>query len=216
MPRTHSSHLTTLGYALLGLLARNEGSGYDLTQRLKDPVGFFWCAQHSQIYPELARLEGLNLVQHTPVAQLERPDKKVYRLTPAGRTALETWLEDPTDVPKKRDELALKAYSIWLADPEQAARMMLEHAEAHAVHLAKFERHLASLETEAGDLMWQPSSHWFGVHAVLRRGIGFEREYEAWCRWMVEALSRSAAPTKENLGTALEKSEPTSSQEGEG
>ena len=194
MPRALSSALTTLGYALLGLLARGEGSGYDLTQRLKDPVGFFWHAQHSQIYPELARLETLNLVQHTPVFQLERPDKKVYHLTPAGMQQLKAWLEDVTEVPKKRDELALKAYSIWLADPEQAARMMAEHAEVHTIHLAEFERRLACLEREAGDLMWQPNSKWFGVHAVLRRGIGFEREYLEWCRWLAQALGRAESP----------------------
>jgi len=218
MPRTRSSHLTTLGYALLGLLARSEGSGYDLTQRLKDPVGFFWHAQHSQIYPELARLEALNLVQHTLVAQLERPDKKVYHLTSAGKSALEAWLEDPTEVPKKRDELALKAYSLWLADPLRAAGMMGEHARAHATHLAEFERRLVWLEREAGELMWLPSSHWFGVHAVLRRGIGFEREYVAWCEWMVEALGRSKPPATDPSRAVdkvdkVDKSEPTSAQD---
>src|SRR5215469_6282498 len=49
--------ISTLGYALLTLLAREPLSGYDLAQRMKRPLGFFWQAQHSQIYPELAGLE---------------------------------------------------------------------------------------------------------------------------------------------------------------
>jgi DNA-binding PadR family transcriptional regulator len=48
---------TTLGYAILGLLAREALSDYDLSSRMRARVGLFWQARHSQIYPELARLE---------------------------------------------------------------------------------------------------------------------------------------------------------------
>ncbi|WP_420594022.1 PadR family transcriptional regulator [Deinococcus sp.] len=182
---------SVLGYALLGLLARGDQSGYDLTQGLKDPVGYFWYAQHTQVYPELARLEVGGLVRHRVVEQTDRPDKKVYTLTENGSAQLRAWLEAPTTVPKKRDELVLKAYSIWLADPAAAARMMREHAQVHAAHLAEFETRLDCLTHAAGQALWQPDSKWFGVHAVLRRGIGHEREYRDWCKWMAECLEKS-------------------------
>ncbi|HEY3085299.1 MAG TPA: PadR family transcriptional regulator [Candidatus Dormibacteraeota bacterium] len=51
--------VTTLGYAILGLLARQSLSGYDLARRLRRPIGFYWTARHSQIYPELRRLTAL-------------------------------------------------------------------------------------------------------------------------------------------------------------
>lgn len=183
------SQPSVLGYALLGLLARGEKSGYELTQGLKDPVGYFWYAQHPQVYPELARLEAAQLVRHTVVEQSDRPDKKVYNLTSQGRASLTAWLESPTQVPKKRDELVLKAYSIWLSDPTAAAQMMREHARVHAAHLAEFETRLSCLTREAGAALWQPGSRWFGVHAVLRRGIGHEREYLEWCEWMAGCLN---------------------------
>ena len=186
--------LNVLGYALLGLLARGPQSGYDLAQGLKDPVRFFWYAQHSQIYPELAKLETAGLIEHTRVEQIERPDKKVYHLTTHGEKALQIWLQTTTDVPKKRDELVLKAYSIWLSNPHAAAQMLREHAEIHAAHKQEFEQRLEKLEQKFGKNIWQPDSPSFGVHAVLRRGIGFETEYEAWCNWMAEALSASPVP----------------------
>ena len=185
------SQPNTLGYALLGLLARGEGSGYQLTQGLKNPVSFFWHAQHSQIYPELAKLEAAGLVQHTLVEQTERPDKKVYRLTPQGGAALAAWVAAPTEMPRSRDELVLKAYSIWLADADAAAELARHHAQAHLDRLVEYEALLAKLEREAGGAIWQPHSKWFGVHAVLRRGIGFEREYAAWCAWLAESLLRA-------------------------
>jgi PadR family transcriptional regulator AphA len=183
-----------LGYALLGLLARGEQSGYDLSQGLKDPVSYFWHAQHSQIYPELARLEAAAFVQHTRVEQSDRPDKKVYRLTPAGDDALRAWLAAATEVPKKRDEVVLKAYSIWLVDPAGASQMMRDHMQVHAARQAEFERRLACLEGEAGGEMWRPASPWFGIHAALRRGIGYEREYRDWCEWVLRCLSRTMSP----------------------
>ena len=187
-----SSAPNTLGYALLGLLARGEQSGYDLAQGLKHPVSYFWFAGHSQVYPELARLEAGGLVRHQVVEQRDRPDKKVYALTPQGSAALTAWLESPTAVPGKRDELVLKAYSVWRADPAAAARMMREHAEAHAANLEEFEMQLGRLTGRSDSAIWQLDSEWFGVHAVLRRGIGYEREYRDWCEWMAACLEGSA------------------------
>jgi DNA-binding PadR family transcriptional regulator len=185
-----SSKLNVLGYALLGLLARGAQSGYDLAQGLKDPVSFFWHAQHSQIYPELAKLEVAGLIEHTRIEQTERPDKKVYNLTTDGEKALQTWLKTPTETPKKRDELVLKAYSIWLSNPHAAAQMMREHAEIHATHKQEFEMRLEKLEQKFGQEIWQPSSKWFSVHAVIQRGIGYEREYAQWCEWMANCLEQ--------------------------
>jgi PadR family transcriptional regulator, regulatory protein AphA len=192
--------VSTLGYALLGLLARGTKSGYDLAAGLKEPVGFFWHAHHSQIYPELARLESTGLVTHVTVEQSDRPDKKVYSLTAEGRETLKNWLEAPTEVPKKRDELVLKAYSIWISDPAAAAELMRDHGRAHAAHRASFEDKLMRLEEKAGASMWQPDSPWFGIHAALRRGIGYEREYEIWCEWVAEALSGRKQKTSRRKG----------------
>ncbi len=62
-----STEVSTLGYAVLGLLAREPASGYDLTRRMQAWIGFFWRAPHSRIYPELARLEAGGLVRHERV-----------------------------------------------------------------------------------------------------------------------------------------------------
>ena len=58
---------SNLGCALLGLLARSPPTGYDLAKRMERPVGYFWTANHSQIYPELSRLEEAGLVDHTVI-----------------------------------------------------------------------------------------------------------------------------------------------------
>ena len=64
-----------LAYALLGMLARKPCSGYELMKLLK----LFWQAQHSQIYPLLAKLEKEGLVD----VRADRPDRQ------AGQEALQ-------------------------------------------------------------------------------------------------------------------------------
>ena len=46
-----------LQYVLLGLLAKQDLTGYDIKKLFAQEVGDFWCARHSQVYPELRKLE---------------------------------------------------------------------------------------------------------------------------------------------------------------
>jgi DNA-binding PadR family transcriptional regulator len=180
---------TTLGYAILGLLAREELSGYDLSGRMGARVGYFWEARHSQIYPELARLEEGGLVSHRVVEQRERPDKKVYKITPAGLEALKAWVTAPPTPRAARDELVLKAYSLWLAEPEEALALFMDQGRRHEEKLLEYETIRAWMEKEwRGDILRTDSPR-FASYAALRRGILYEREYAEWCRWVAERLS---------------------------
>jgi DNA-binding PadR family transcriptional regulator len=178
-----------LAYALLGLLARAPRSGYDLIREMEEPVGFFWHARRSQIYPELARLERAGMVVHTVVEQQERPDKKVYAITGAGRAALAAWAAEPMRIPSERDEFMLKVFSLWLADPQGALTLVRDYASQHAERLARYEAIRARMEQNAGaDELRQLHAPRFASYATLLRGIEYERGYVAWCRWLIETI----------------------------
>lgn len=189
--------MTTLGYAILGLLAQEALSGYDLMGRMKGRVGNFWSASHSQIYPELARLEEGGHVTHSVVAQRERPDKKVYEITPEGLEVLREWVTRPPAPRAVRDELVLKAYSVWLADPEPAARLFRDEEAKHEERLAGYKKTRKWLESERGAEMLRPDSPWFAGYASLRRGIIYEKGYIEWCRWVADSIEgKPASPKK--------------------
>ena len=188
--------MTTLGYAILGLLSREALSGYDLTGRMKGRVGYFWSARHSQIYPELARLEDGGFVTHSVVEQRERPDKKVYEITAEGLAALKEWVVRPPELKPSRDELVLKAYSIWLADPEEAARLFRGEESRHEEQLAHYEELGAWMEGEWGEELSHPDSPRFATHATLLRGIIYERGSAEWCRWVAESIEGERSATK--------------------
>jgi len=108
--------LTEAEYAVLGLLADGQSSGYDLSKRAEGSVDLILAPTKSRIYAVLPRLLNRRLVSHRDVAQKRRPDKRLYRLTKAGRIALEAWLND-TRKPLHRDLLLLKLFFGRYADP---------------------------------------------------------------------------------------------------
>ena len=187
----------------MGLLSREELSGYDLKRWMERPLGYFWNARHSQIYPELARLEGEGLVTHTVVEQRGKPDKKVYRITAEGLEALTEWAVEPPGSRPVRDELTLKAYSVWLADKGKVARLFREEGLLREEQLAHYEELRTWMEDEHEAELGDPDSPWFAVYATLRRGIGYEKEYAGWCQWVadsVESREPGSRPEKSRTG----------------
>lgn len=186
--------ISTLGYALLARLARQPHSGYELLQAMKKPIGFFWQASQSQIYPELKRLEILGLVTFEEVEQTSRPDKKVYSITAEGREALQKWAVAPAEPEPGRNELLLKTYTLWLADPAQALKRFREQEDRHRSQLARYEQIVTALEQEHPTPI-KVQEPIFGDYATLQIGIQYERAYVDWCRWMVAQLEQATEDT---------------------
>lgn len=94
---------------LLALLARGPAHGYELKQDLEQLLGAAYPQPNvGQIYVTLSRLEKSGLIEGEEVEQSSRPNKKMYRLTDAGREALHAWYEETTDEPRVRDEFFMK------------------------------------------------------------------------------------------------------------
>lgn len=183
--------MTMLGYALLGLLARGAASGYDLTRQMQAPIGFFWRAQHSQIYPQLARLEAQGLVTHEVVKQQDVPDKKVYTITAEGIATLKQWVTETVDMPTVRDEILLKTFSMWLVDPGEVITLFRDQERRHAEQVRVYEALERELKHKDGVQCMDLDSPYFATYVTLQKGIGYERHYLHWCRWMVQVLDHA-------------------------
>lgn len=86
----------SIKHALLGLLALGPQHGYDLKAAFEADLSPDSPLNFGQVYTTLERLERDGLVSHHVVAQEERPDKKVYRLTDVGGMELGRWLATPS------------------------------------------------------------------------------------------------------------------------
>jgi DNA-binding PadR family transcriptional regulator len=187
-------HISTLGYAMLSLLARAPLSGYDIAREMKRPHAFFFGpAQISQIYPTLTRLHEAGLITSTLVEQHGKPDKRLYTLAPPGLLRLRDWLIEPTPILEVRSELLIKAHSLWLAEPGAVLERFREHERYHAGQLAGYEADLAELEQQWGAQLALLHTPRFGDYLTLQRGVGYEREYVSWLRWVIAILEERAA-----------------------
>ncbi len=94
---------------MLALLAiEGERSGYDLAKFVSQAIGHVWSPARSHLYAVLPRLVSDGLARSRRVAQATRPDKQLYKITAAGRRALDVWLE--TVEPGATDEFFLKLF----------------------------------------------------------------------------------------------------------
>lgn len=185
--------ISTLGYAILSLLARTPLSGYDIAREMKRPMSFFFGpAQISQIYPELARLEGLELVTFVLVEQQSKPDKKVYTLSRAGLEAIQSWVVSPTPILETRSEFLIKAHSLWLADAETALPHFREHARYHRTQLEAYKANLAEMEERWGANIALLHTQEFGDYLTVKRGVSYEHEYLSWLEWAIAILEARA------------------------
>ncbi len=72
----------------LAILSMGDASGYEINKLFQGPFSHIYEASFGSIYPALGKLTEDRLVTCTAMAQEKKPDKKVYRLTQAGRAAL--------------------------------------------------------------------------------------------------------------------------------
>jgi len=115
---------TTL--VVLGLVALQPGSGYDLARLADRSVGYLWTPSRSQIYKILPRLVSDGLATTKRVRQRDRPDKDLYSITPAGRRVLRRWLSEAEEEPVRNPNIfALKLFFCDLA-PARTAQAQLD------------------------------------------------------------------------------------------
>lgn len=179
----------SLRFALLGLLARESLTGYDLTKRFDSTVGFFWSAKHSQIYPELANLTQEGLVTFELVTQTSKPNKKIYTITEEGRNALRSWIDTPGDRRTVKDPLLMRIWVVGMIDPELALRQLREVAaeyEKRGVQLIQME----AMAREHGSDKTTPDNEGLGAYLTLKCGLMQHQAYSEWLNWAVGQLER--------------------------
>ncbi|NUT34083.1 MAG: PadR family transcriptional regulator [Hamadaea sp.] len=179
--------MSALRYALLCALHAGPLTGYDLVQRMRRPIGYYWTAQQSQIYPELAKLTDEGLIEHDAAAGPGPHERKTHRLTDAGRAELAAWLVEPPARRPPRDELVLKTFALAVADREAMRELYLAEARRHQERL---DEYLAQEESMLARGLDDPHGPKFGAYATLRLGISSERTMIEWCEWLADSLAR--------------------------
>src|SRR3954470_18250166 len=99
--------LTTTSYAILGLLAIQPWSTYELTRQMDRSLSRFWPRAQSKLYEEPRKLVAHGYAVAT-TERVGRRSRTVYAITPEGRAALTAWLRTPGGGPVLEFEQLLK------------------------------------------------------------------------------------------------------------
>jgi DNA-binding PadR family transcriptional regulator len=155
---------------VLAMLAKEPSHGYQLRARLTQALGPLGDAMNAgQIYVTLARLEKAGLVASEQSAGLpDRPDRKVYALTPHGQQRVAGWL---TEVSWPKPDLAefhlklVAAAAARLADPitivdAQRRELLRRLRDAQRAAMSEPERSDAALLLEGIVLRLQADLRW--------------------------------------------------------
>jgi PadR family transcriptional regulator AphA len=169
----------SLRYAVLGLLARRPSTGYELTQMFDRSLRTSWHARHSQIYPELAKLESADLVE---VVGRGARRSKTYGITAAGRAELRRWLVEAEPDRSQRNESGLRLFLTPLLDAD-GRRTSYERDLAHVEH------ELGALQQLRTGMQAAPEPELFAPQVEL--GIRIDGVLREWLREQIEALDGS-------------------------
>lgn len=165
--------LTTTEAVVLGLLSEGERSGYDLLKRAEGSVAYMWTPAKSHLYAVLPRLVDAGFSKRRNVRQQGRPDKQLYRLTPAGRDAVRQWVGSAPAA--SWDELLLKVFFAKLASRDAVIRQLEDAREEQRAQLAEYES-------------VRPKTHYGAL--TLRYGLALMPARIAWLDETIAELSR--------------------------
>ena len=174
------------GHVVLGMLALEPRSGYDIKQLADVSTRHFWAISYGQIYPELRRLLAAGLIKAQDASRGTR-QRTIYRLTPKGREALHAWVADPAiENVELRDGMLLK---LFFAD-SMSRKETIRHLEAMRL---RHEQLAAGLREHEPMAAAQPNRM---KYEVLKFGVGLHGWCADWCGTLAKELQKGPEAKK--------------------
>lgn len=180
---------------ILGLLAHESMTGYEIKKRLDTTLKLFWNASYGSIYPTLNTLEQEHKVTKHAHSQNGR-DKISYTITETGRASLRLWLEKPVIKDELRYETLLKLFFGSEIDTEITLAHLLRFEE-------KIKGELPFLKTSVAQLneLKTDKAH---LHYMLTAMFGV-KVYEAYLEWceLTQTILKEEVQGNENTHHVL-------------
>ena len=164
-------------YTILGILAMEPMSGYEIKKVIDDSTKYFWNESQGQIYPslKLALAEDLIAVHQ----QADVRSKVSYSITDKGRLALKDWLEQTPGKFTIRNELLLKVFFGNNADQQTIINYLEENISKLQMKLRTYTHIKKEIEKEMqngepGGKYWYVTVE-YGIRSIQSE-IGWSRD----------------------------------------
>ncbi len=184
----------SLDHAILGFLNYGPLSGYDLKKVFDISVQHFWPADQSQIYRTLTRLMKEGWVEMALIEQTDRPSRKVYHITEAGRTELLRWLAEPTPERALRSAALIQVFFFGQLQDDAILRKFEAYVQSMWKKLTAYEQLSQELTSKLPETC-TPREHFFWM-STLDLGIRTTRTNIDWAENIIRQLKSGNVPQK--------------------
>ena len=174
-----------LAHAILAGLICKPCSGYDLRKNFESSIGFFWRATFQQVYRELTKLEEQGFLTAETIHQSQRPDKRIYSVTPTGRQYLQDWIAQPVAISPIKDDLLVKLFVGHLVPPETILAELEQHRQGHLEQLATYEAIAQKFFPDPDNISLEAKFQYL----TLRNGIHYETAWLQWCEETIRSIA---------------------------
>ena len=174
-----------LAHAILASLDFQPMTGYDLKKFFDHSVGHFWSTTQSHIYKALNDLESQGWVHKQIIQQEDKPNRKEYALTEAGRLELCRWLTTPLPPAPVREAWLIQIFfSHNSTDAEITALLEARLGNIRQILAAYQSQAEADLPSETPPGLERAQALW---QTTRDYGAAF---YEFELHWHLEMLER--------------------------
>jgi PadR family transcriptional regulator AphA len=140
----------SLRFALLGLLAVEPASGYDLKRAINRSTYFIWNATGPQIYNTLHKLREEGYITSEAMPQTGKPDKQIHTITASGQAALKHFVSEPIRASVTRDEVLLRIFFGNFANRKSIKRELESYLDRIRNERAYMEATKARIDARPG------------------------------------------------------------------
>jgi len=152
---------------ILGLLCERDHTGYGIKEMIETQLQYFFDGTSGMIYPTLKKLEKEGKVTKQTVVQLDRPNKNVYSITPAGREDFMRYLSSEVDEEIIKSDFLMRLYFDENFKESRVRSLIEEELARKKVQLEKLGKNITD---------WQKNGMSEGQSLAYRYGRAY---YEA-------------------------------------
>ena len=175
-----------LAHAILGFLEYQPMTGYDLKKYFDQSITHFWSATQSHIYKALENLEKDGFVEVKVIPQEDKPNRKEYHITHAGRAELHHWVTTPLSLGNVREAWLIQIFFSHASSNEEIVCLLKAREKDIQTKLdvlrietpASMNENAARVGVERPRLLWQMTADY---------GMAY---YESELKWIETAIKR--------------------------
>jgi DNA-binding PadR family transcriptional regulator len=163
-------------------------SGYELNRAFKDSLSFFWQAKSQQIYRELDAMEQKGWLTSELVFQSDKPNKRVYSLTDAGKQELLHWLSEPEadveEVMRVKSAFLMRVFFAGETEVEESLALLRAYRDRCLASGEQMKLAWDAIAEHEGNLQNDAKTRYWKMTALYG-----EKYYQAGIVWADEAIA---------------------------